>query len=659
MVAAHGARAVALTSLAILKVESDQRQHDYIQLFVPFILEALRDLGGLSSVPAVQEVIERRFGLRMPQGAVRTVAGRAVRLGTAVRDHDQYALSATGRGDVSFAQVRETALEQERRAVSLLREYASKHRTIHWTDDEAEAALLEYLAQRSVPVLAGAVGEAVLSVPAGSVANAEYVVGSFIVHLWENDRDAFDCVETVVKGNLLANALFFPELGQIRQKLDHVDVYVDTPLILRALGAHGEAAQAAIRELLEMLYGLGTSLRCFRQTFDETLGVLDATGKTMRSEGAIRAQFSGLLQTLLEAGRTPSDVEMMRATLARTLQDLRVEIVERPAHVLAWTVDEGAFERVLYDDVGYRREETMRHDLDSLTAIHRLREGRPQLSLEESRAILVTTNPRLVRASRHFFFGLYGRPAMPLCLADHQLATLAWLKQPTAAPDLPRRFVIADSYAALNPPAPVWRAYLEEVSRLEAAGDITTDDYYLLRFSQSAKATLMDLTRGSPSAVTAPVVRDVLAKITAEIRTESDALARGALDVSAAATANAAQAIRDREADAIFREARYAHWGTLIARWAGRLITGAGLIALSVVGLLLFPRPLESTHDIWEYAGVVAAALVGLYAVGGILNFGLARPLRIRARTFELWVASRVMSTLRAQFEKQSEPRSD
>jgi len=72
-----------ITSLAILKVNWD-RGHDYIKNFVPFVAECLRTAPQPEvSLPELQTAIHDTFGLRIPQGALKTILRRAVRSGYA------------------------------------------------------------------------------------------------------------------------------------------------------------------------------------------------------------------------------------------------------------------------------------------------------------------------------------------------------------------------------------------------------------------------------------------------------------------------------------------------------------------------------------------------------------------------------------------------
>ncbi|MEE8513014.1 MAG: hypothetical protein V3S36_10260, partial [Acidiferrobacterales bacterium] len=81
-------------------------------------------------------------------------------------------------------------------------------------------------------------------------------------------------------------------------------------------------------------------------------------------------------------------------------------------------------------------------------------------------------------------------------MTDHALTTLLWLKKPLSAPDLPRRRLIADYFAALRPDERFWKSYLAEIDKLERDGQLSHDDYFALRHSLEAKQALMDLTRG-------------------------------------------------------------------------------------------------------------------------------------------------------------------
>ena len=161
-------------------------------------------------------------------------------------------------------------------------------------------------------------------------------------------------------------------------------------------------------------------------------------------------------------------------------------------------------------EVGYKREETLRHDILSITAIYRLRKGQRMYQIERCKAIFLTTNVSLANACAKFFYEEFGGPSVPLCIVEHVLATIAWVKKPMKAPNLPVKKLIADCYAALNPSDSLWRKYLEEVERQRAEKNISENDYFMLRYSIEARQALMDITQGDPDAFSEGTVEEVL-----------------------------------------------------------------------------------------------------------------------------------------------------
>jgi len=78
--------------------------------------------------------------------------------------------------------------------------------------------------------------------------------------------------------------------------------------------------------------------------------------------------------------------------------------------------------------------------------------------------------------------------------------------------------MLANSFAALNPPDKLWRRYLSEIRRLHAAGDITDEDVGLLVFSSEARSELVDLTLGEVDAFAEGTVPEVLEAARASAR---------------------------------------------------------------------------------------------------------------------------------------------
>ena len=647
-----------ISSLAILKVNYDQRGRDFIDNFVPFAVESLRQAGAPgTTAAATQAVFRDTFGIAIPQGAVASILKRATRRELATSGtNGRFFITAAGSESKDLASARDGVVREQRGLIERLVTFSSRHGDRPWTAEESEAALIRFALARGTSVLATR-GSLADQRPTTSPPDESHLLGEFVLDLSNADPMGFAALESLIKGALLASAMYYPDLGRLPSKFERLDVFVDTRFVLRALGTAGPEHQAACAELLELIFELGGNLRVFDNTLLEIRGVLNATSFGLRTPRALRERSGETLEYLASIGQRASDVELLMAQLPRRLANLRIKIVGRPPHQGPLTVDEPKFEALLTEGRPADRPypaEALRHDVAALTAIHRLRGGQPQPVLETARAVFLTTNALLARAGVEFFREEYGVTGIPLCYSDHHFATLAWLKKPTAAPALPRLYVIADSYAALSPSDGLWRAYLAEISHLEQEGDISEEDYFALRFTTTAKAALVDLTDEGDDV--APTVPEILRRTREAIRSE----------IAADMESNQAEAFAKRstehetELERLRRQTNEANGrrqnqirtiSVGIGRWASRLVLtfGTVLVALfAYIGLSGVLPELPFSQLVGFKGLVYGGAFV--FLVLSVANLAFGTSVRSVSRSFELWVTGHVSSLLNTRF---------
>jgi len=168
----------------------------------------------------------------------------------------------------------------------------------------------------------------------------------------------------------------------------------------------------------------------------------------------------------------------------------------------------------------YKNPKALDRDVDSISAIMRLREEKYYPAIEECKALFVTTNYDLARISRQFYYKESDFHTVCPCLTDGVLTNLLWLKKPTKAPDLPRKRIIADCYAATQPSEHLWNLYLTEIDKLEQDKQVTPDEYYSLRHSLEAKSALMELTYGEEEGFTRGTVQEILELVRSRMQAE-------------------------------------------------------------------------------------------------------------------------------------------
>lgn len=571
-----------LTSLAILKVNWD-RGHDYIENFVPFVAQALSLLTVPQvSLPEIKQILKEEFGLVIPGGALKTILKRAARRNLVVAVNDVYTRNDAALAKLNFRKTQQDVLRCHNTLIEKLVAYCKKSHDVDWVPEEAGAALLRYLARDALAVLSLEMTPPVLEEPSGNKKD-DFLIASFIYHLSQNDAPGFNYLETVVKGGMLADAVYFPQIGNITASFDRIEIYFDTNVLLRAMGFAGKVKQDSCRELLDLLYALNANLRCFEHTVEEVRGVLHAAVGFLRNYGRGIATAFETYDYFVSQRYSASDVQTLLDTVPALLSSLRVVSVETPPHSPSLTIDEGAFEALLRDKYHFHKDEVRYRDVRSITAIYRLRLGHTFHKLDSCRAIFVTTNFELVKAASECFQTLDGQ--VPLCVGDDALATHAWLKKPTAAPDLPRKRLIADCFAALNPPDELWSRYMKEVDRLKQSQVISEEDYAILKCSPAARDALMDATYGESAAFVEGTVQEVLdrakAAMTEAMRAEIVATEQALSTAEQRATAASANLERHLQ--------RSRNVAINVGRWATRAIQGLLISALALGVYFTFP----------------------------------------------------------------------
>jgi hypothetical protein len=510
----------SVAALAFLKVNWEREGKDYLDNFIPLVAESIR-VANLTVVTAeaVQEALRHRFGLELPLHPLNVVLSRARKAGLLRQEHRVLypvpeALAAT-----AFRDRESEARAVHERVVQSLRGFAKEEYGEEWDELFAERALLDALEADGTRLLfASYEGQAITFASASEV--GRYVVGAFVGRAQERYPDLLNDLETLAKGYLLASALFLPRPGEHDRSFRRTTVFLDTRFLIYAAGYAGESLEAPARELCDLLYEYGADVRYFEDTLQEVLGVLNATLSLMK-QGRSRDAYGDVMAYLIASGKDAGDLELMIARLPEKLRYLRIDVADTPDYKeKQFVVDEPGFEAALQANIRYKNHGALIHDVDAISAVARIRRGRDSFVVETCRALFVTTNTDLAKVTRRFFQPEATYGSVPLCLTDQALASVLWTKGPSKAPDLPRKLLISNAFAATQPTDDFWKLYLAEIARLEEKDEISDTDYALLRYSTAAKRAAMDITRGDRAAFTEGTVQEILRRAEAAIREE-------------------------------------------------------------------------------------------------------------------------------------------
>lgn len=508
----------SLIGYAVLRANYNANAPSFLDNFGGFVVEAVSCLeAGSGSSSDIATMIAERFGIFIPTLVVKRLVKRSVTAKIVEgNERSGYRLSARGAREVPRISEQIVRFEREQaELVAKFRAFLVITSPQHASESDSDLAeqLSAYFQSHSTVLLAQALrGES------GSTAHNEpgydYLISTFVAHLSTVDQVAFGYVENAAKGAILASTVSL-DMSGLKQDLKQLTIVLDTPVMIDLMGWHGEAAETATKQLVALAQAVGASVATFEHSVRELDGVLSNAENALRPQKGIRRSTARIEAHFISIGCRPADLAAMRSHLEDDLRSRDVQLIEKPQEYARYGLDESDLGDRLDQAIGYRSVGTRNYDVDSLSAVHRMRRGSTAPQIERLRAIMVTSNVDVARVASDL-----ARPdrQWPLAVTDFALAAILWVRRPNAAESLPTKQLIATAYAGMQPAPHLWSAYLDEVDRLVDQGAVSPGDAVIFRSGQDPRRALMEVTLGEADELDASTIQDVLDRIREEYR---------------------------------------------------------------------------------------------------------------------------------------------
>jgi hypothetical protein len=629
-----------ILALAVLKANWEAKHAGYIDNFNVLIAECLRrSPHDVVSGPAVRDSLEENFGLRLPLKTVNLVLRRAAKTGLVYRAEGVYRINRVEVEKLRFEKYRNKFISSYDRLIEDLRMYAeekySKQKNwVKWSIEDAERTLHDYLSSNSITLLRAITKKMYIPLPRVATPNQRYIFASYVNSLFERQSEHLNSLQIVLEGHMLATAIFLPDPSSTGAKFQNTSLFFDTRFLMYALGYGGESLEAPHKELLEMVYELGADLCCFQHTADEMISILNGCAKNLSTASGVLG-YGPSFDYFLSRGFNESDVLFLAGRLEKELERIRIEIKPKPAYAKEHMIDEKKLEACISSKITYLNPYALQRDIDSISAIPRIRAGHQARLIERCRAIFVTSNMPLVEAANEFVGMEEDSPLVPLGISDWDLTNLTWLKKPLKAPDLPRKRLLADCYAAVQPSDKFRSALNREVETYAAKDVCTPDDVYVLRRSLEVRRLALDLTAGDENAFTEGTVQEVLElyrqRILEKEKATREAAERHAQQLE--------EEIRERTAKEIAKNAEIEKRAVFVAR----KLSGIVMVFLVVLAATILYFNIPSSPE-WKLFKIPIKYLAsGAIFVWSVLNWGWGFTLLRVRRHIEIKMTSKLV----------------
>ncbi len=526
----------AIRSLAFIKVNWDQEKKDYIHSFIPFFatLVCKKHYTSIPSDPnKMTDIIDdfkNEFGLIISFHALISILRQMEKLG--LLQKSEIALIPTDKiqqydfGDKIkiFDRKYENILNS---FLSFVEDYKEEISL-----EDAEKILIAFLKEYDLEIIFISYGKS--SLPSVNVEKTEmFLFNKYVEYLESKEPELFQYLVDIAVGHSLSNIINYgEEFNKVsKSSLKDTNLYLDTPFILRLIGAEGEFIKKIYSSLVGDLNKEEVNLYLFPHTNNEINDILQHCISLIDSQRYDPLKAFPVLRYFKELGYKESDVQLFINKVGNTLEKHHIKVKEGPDpnFNIEYQINEEELTKTIIKTYKYTKRQTLKkeiqiyNDVQSISFMHKLRCGGKPNSINMANHIFITTNSRLAYASKMFEQKIYGNGFyIPVTVTDVFLGTIIWIRKPEKMVEESKRRLLARVYGALNPTDELLRQYINEINKLKEKNDISEDDYILLRDSQVAKKMLTEETLGDSDKFTPITPIEILTKIKEELERDAE-----------------------------------------------------------------------------------------------------------------------------------------
>ena len=527
----------SLVSLAVVTAMWEQRRHDYLDNFVPFIATLLNSLRirriNRDQIRQLCDQFDDEFGLKLPFHPMVSVLNRCVRRHLLRRSHGGFNVNRKVSAELAFGNKRHSYIQKERDLLSQFSSYA-KNRFGECIDiSDAEATLLMFLRRFDMEIVISKDGaqSALPERPKGKRhRRLLYMLNRFAIDAHDSGDSVFSTLCDMAIGHMLTAAVMLDEYDWPSDTVRASNIYLDAPVILILIGAKGKDQADVFAGLLSDLGHSGAKLWVFEHSRQEVMNVLEGARYWVNRPDYDPELASITALYFKQEGYDDSEIERFILRLDDTLIRYNIgvfgdhEYIEKQSHQIDEVQLRTVIEKCYAKSDGRfdpeKREASLLKDVASVAAVYRLREGKKGRQLRDVKHVFMSTNSALARASQAVVNGPQSFQAVPVCVTDVFLGTLVWVNSPRQAREAHRKRLIGECYAAIAPNSALETRIVREARRLLDRQAIDEDDYLLLTTSFITKDLLSEKTLGDPDVIDSRTSFELLEDVKTRIRSE-------------------------------------------------------------------------------------------------------------------------------------------
>ena len=477
----------ALISTAMLAAIWEQEQKDTLELILPFVIYSIGkeiSVGNRVEISPIAKYLSDEFGFYdIPHSVLKKAFKRLSKKDILERQNREYFLKIDlSKKCIDIDRRLQQAQNDTNEVIRLLTEYMNKQKNRilqkDFSEGEVRNHFIKFLENKGYFVY-----EKIekLNEISASENIIFYHIAQFIISEYEKKSSVFSYIENVIKGLLLSHVIYGYGDVTYNEKFKDLSVYVDTTLLLCMFSFKSDEQNTAASQLVKILLDNNISIKCFKHNYDEVYKIIEAYKYNILNPSNRHGQT---IEYFDKFGYSAKDVERVLNDLDEYFKEKSIEIVEPPT--LSSDCSGIVFERDYQKSIGesdlkdhlskslnYKNDTAISNDVESIAAIHILRQGESFRKIEKCKGIFVTTNHSLVYAVKKYINCSNG--SIPLLISDLELTSLMWLKNPKRFSDIPTLKLIESARISLEPTEQIHNEFNKKIEQFKNEPTVTEE----------------------------------------------------------------------------------------------------------------------------------------------------------------------------------------
>ena len=442
-----------LISTAMLTAIFEKTKKGNLDLISPFILFIISKYEEGASEEMIIEEMEKEFSfLDFPHAVLKIIINRLKKEEKVAQKEKKYLILEKAKKEIDIFNERHTNAEKEsKKVIDELIKYLKENTTIKTNYNSVRIAFGSFLDKNGYIIYNNFNPQ---NLKFRNNDKLQFFIAKFIENQYANNTEVFKLLINIIEGLLLANVIYLQITPDNTTNLNKLNCYFDTPFLLRIIGFKEKEDNLSALELVELLKEQNAKIKCFRHSFNEVQAILrNYIDNNIASENKT-------LEGLDVIDYSETELNELYLNLEDLFKDKGIIIEDKPKYEKSKyeknkyedQIDEANLKKIIIDR--YKNKEIkdiiIDNDIDSISAIMRLREGKRVQKFEDCNAIFITSNYDIRTATKQLL-KINEKIEISPVISDVDLTAIMWLRNLKDNPSLPKDKLIENARALLKP----------------------------------------------------------------------------------------------------------------------------------------------------------------------------------------------------------------